>query len=939
MDSKKKTGYLVPHTHWDREWRYPLWKTRVLLVELIDSLLDILDNDPSYKCFVMDGQSVPVEDYLQIRPEMREKITRYVGEGRIAIGPWYTLPDLYPLDGECLIRNLLKGIRFCKELGGYQNVGYNSFGWGQTAQFPQIYQGFGIDTAIAAKRISKERAPDSEFMWEAPDGTRMLTTRLGEGVRHSFFMNAYVGIVNGLPWPDQETGFDWSKAGLMFHRADAAISQRDHFKLAGEGEYYPEFIKEGFEKAWAATDETLMKDHRLFLAGCDFTSAMPRLTRIINDADKVFEDRQFVHGTLEEYVLRLKESVDEKKLKVVKGEMRDGPAEAASANALATRAYLKALNKKAQNALIYTAEPLASAATAALGAEYPLTFFETAWNYLLKAHPHDSINGVTQDRTAEDTEYRINQAIEIADAVLESTIGQFLKAIDLRRFDSKDILLVIFNPTGRKRRDVIKVALDIPREYNLWDFSIEDCHGNEIDIQHLARKEELVPVHDPDARPWAFKVDRHAFFMDTGELPAGGYKVYRLVPGALFDRSAVNWPPTRMSDGETLLKSGNTMENEYLRVSLNDNGTFNLTDRVTGKEFQDLHYFEDTGDVGDYWITYPPYQNRTYTSRNIVARTWVEEAGALSTTIGIETRMLLPAHADRPESGVSGDSRRSSDEKILTAVTRITLKRGYRRLDIKTTVENTVEDHRFRVLFPTGIQAKHSSAAGHFTVDKQPVIPQKDANGMFYPEMQTLPQQTFVDISDGKTGLAFINNCLCEFEAMNDEERTLALTLFRSVRNGICTGMCCQAVFPDQKGGQMLGTHEFEYSIYSHSGDWEQANVYDEALNFNIPILAIQTRRHEHGSLPLELSLYELDSDKLVMTAFKKAEDRNSFILRCFNPSSEQAEGVIRTHAEVNRAYLTNLNEERQSEMPVTRGHEVAITAGGNKIVTVELEF
>ncbi|NIP95670.1 MAG: hypothetical protein GWO24_20385, partial [Akkermansiaceae bacterium] len=55
------------------------------------------------------------------------------------------------------------------------------------------------------------------------------------------------------------------------------------------------------------------------------------------------------------------------------------------------------------------AEPLA-AALSLLGRSYPRGLMDRAWKYLLQAHPHDSINGVTQDRTADDTEYRLHQA-------------------------------------------------------------------------------------------------------------------------------------------------------------------------------------------------------------------------------------------------------------------------------------------------------------------------------------------------------------------------------------------------------------------------------------------------------------------------------------------------------------------------------------------------
>ena len=65
----KSVGMVVPHTHWDREWRYPIWKNRMLLIQFMDRLLDILENDTDYRCFVLDGQCVAVEDYLEVCPE------------------------------------------------------------------------------------------------------------------------------------------------------------------------------------------------------------------------------------------------------------------------------------------------------------------------------------------------------------------------------------------------------------------------------------------------------------------------------------------------------------------------------------------------------------------------------------------------------------------------------------------------------------------------------------------------------------------------------------------------------------------------------------------------------------------------------------------------------------------------------------------------------
>ncbi|MGN1027729.1 MAG: hypothetical protein ACI4P4_15150 [Faecousia sp.] len=178
-----KKGYIIPHTHWDREWRYPIWENRQYLIDMMEGLLENFRENPEYKSFLTDGQCVMLLDFLELRPEREEEIKGYVKAGRLNIGPWYTLPDLYPVSGESIVRNLLKGKRVCAELGGCMDIGYESFGWGQPSQFPQIYQGFGIDTVIVSKNVDKTRAPECEFIWEGKDGTQVLATRLGTDAR------------------------------------------------------------------------------------------------------------------------------------------------------------------------------------------------------------------------------------------------------------------------------------------------------------------------------------------------------------------------------------------------------------------------------------------------------------------------------------------------------------------------------------------------------------------------------------------------------------------------------------------------------------------------------------------------------------------------------------------------------------------------------------
>ena len=238
------------------------------------------------------------------------------------------------------------------------------------------------------------------------------------------------------------------------------------------------------------------------------------------------------------------------------------------------------------------------------------------------------------------------------------------------------------------------------------------------------------------------------------------------------------------------------------------------------------------------------------------------------------------------------------------------------------------------MLYPTGIKADYSYAAGHFTVDKRPVMPLDDNSKEYFLNMQTLPHQTFVDVTDEKYGVAFINNCLTEYELKNDGKGTLALTLLKSVKNTICTAKRLNNSYPEQKGGQCFGHHSYEYAIYPHSGNWEDANVYGEAQRFNIIPAAMQTAPHTHGSIKPNSSMYSIENEKIIMSAFKKAEDRDALVMRLYNPTDDAITTNIRFGKMPKDAYIINLNEERENKIDIAK----PITIGKQKIVTIEIE-
>lgn len=886
-----KKAHIVTHTHWDREWRYPIWENRQYLVDMMDELLQILDTQPDYSCFLMDGQTVMIEDYLEMRPENSEKIRGYIKSGKIDVGPWYTLPDLYPVCGESLVRNLLTGDRHAKKLGRRLNVAHESFGWGQTAQFPQIYKEFGLDFVVVAKNVSKDRCPNCEFLWEAPDGTKVFATRLGEHARANFFMNAFLAITTDKDYNSDEYFMKLGKDGQVYHEADSMGFWEDYFVIRDNGFIHDSRIKAAIELAWKSMNDTVMPDMRVLMNGSDSSTAQPQLTEIVRRARELFPDLNLQLSTLEEYVRDFKASVDISKLRTIKGELRDGPAYKCSANALSTRPLIKILNKCAENMLFKVAEPLSC-----MEERYNKPFLDKAVNYLLLSHPHDSINGVTQDKTADDTMYRLSQALELSESIANTACKNIVKNADYSKYPDDAIILTVFNTLPYGRNETLRVYIDFPQDMNVWDFDMFD--GDKmLEKQIISRKEVTTPVSNLHTRPLPYLVDRYETVVKIDNIPPMGYKTIYAVKKASLNRKMLFWHDMRKFNGSEIAKTPSLLENKYIKAQVNSNGSLTITDKESGRIYPALNYFEETGDRGDYWIYYPPYHNKTYTSTGANADIWCEENTALSATVCAKITMRVPAYAVTDESMVRGESRRSDEMTDISIITKYTLKKDEKAVEVETTINNTAKDHRMKVIFDTGIKTGIAKSAGHFYIDERSTIPPQ---GEYYPEMQTLPKGYYTTLEDENGGFSFIDNSTCEYEA--DENGRLSVSLFRGVKNIICTEFRSAGVFPHENGGQSMGKLVFNYMLYPFSDNCTAML----AERMSAPVKAVQTSKGT-GKNPDAASMLEIP-EKLVLTAMKKAEDGDRYIIRFYNPTCNTVHGSIKTVFK--NAVRLNLNEE-----------------------------
>ncbi len=927
-----KKAHIISHVHWDREWRYPIWQTRLMLVEFMDGLIDVLEKG-IYKGLVLDGQVIAIEDYLEFKPENRTRLKNLISAGKLDIGPWYTLPDEYPVDGECLVRNLLVGICKAQAFGKAFMVGYTSFGWGQTSQLPQIYNGFGISIGMIGKGPSPERVPNCEFIWRGPDGSQLLTTRFGQMGRHNFFLGLYLSMLFGTDYTTDN--WSWSSGGTDFHRCEPEQKEQDHFCLNKPQKWHPEYITmEVLDKIWDTMQSSLLKDNRSMMNGCDYAAVqelLPEMVQKINEIDKV-NGREWQQCKMSDYVGLLEEKCDRKQLITIEGELRDGPAYMVTGNALATHMDVKRLNKQAQNILIRFAEPLS-----VLVDDGSENFLEKAWIYLLQSHPHDSINGVTQDKTIEDVKSRLRHVIELSQSVGNKALQKLTVDIDCSMCGENEIIIVAVNPLPYPRSDVVEAYINMPDtspKFELWPsvdkgLIVYDADNVPMGTQWQGVARELYPVTSLHSRAFPYACLQHHIYFDTGTIPAGGYKTFTVRPlpqkiNTLYKSMLVETGSIKVDD--------RTIENEYLIVSMNSDGSFNLEAKELGMIFRNLNYYQDRGEAGDFWINRPPAFDKVISSLGLNASIWTEEAGPLQATLVAEIKMAIPSRV------IKSEQQRSSDTRDLIIRTYITLKAHSRQVDVRIQFDNVCQDHYLRVMFPTGMSnAMYADSGGHFTVDHRSVRPQGPGDNKYWPDMATLPTNNFVDISDGKFGFALIHSGFTEYEVSQDSKRTLALTLLKAVQTWICTESRVGSVYPSQKAGQCLGTHEYSYAIRPHRGSWIEADIFNQADMFNSPIKLVQTNKHS-GRLPFkEHSLFSISNSLIRFSALKYSKSKKSCILRLYNPTPYSQQATTSFTEAIDGVWETELDEKRRRPIEVFDKLMYKVTLEPFKIGTYEI--
>ena len=541
-----KKMHIVPHSHWDREWYMSFSKHRYKLIQLIDEVIEELEKG-NFPYFQMDGQFIPIEDYLEIRPHNRERIKALVQSGKLLIGPWYVLQDEYLIGGEANVRNLAYGIEESKKFGRVSMVGHMPDAFGNISQMPQILQGFGIDNAIFGRGITPilwgcddiPTYPESasELKWTSPDGTSVI------GVQMSCWYD------NARELPTEKD----------------ALSTKLH-------------------KLTKVMSKIQATPYYLGMNGCDHQPLQKDLPEAVQLANELGYPLEI--SNLERYVNDVRPYASSF-LEVV-GELNSQKTSGYKilVNTASTRIYMKQLNYKAEYMLNGLLEPLYSLNYMA-GGEYDQDVLDYSWKTLLKNYPHDSICCCSIDQVIKDMEGRFHAVIDTCEMAIEDISPRLVSQESIFN-DCKNV--VVYNLSPFATSEWVETELMFNVDNADSPFHLIDEEGKNIPFEEISREMKKVYELPRDS----FRIIHEKCIVKVRILVSVdgfGYKILHICEGEQPKQSAI------------ILFEDKQIETENIILTINSNGSFNLFDKRSKKLYERQNIYEYIGDIGDEYNT------------------------------------------------------------------------------------------------------------------------------------------------------------------------------------------------------------------------------------------------------------------------------------------------------------------------------------------------
>ena len=521
---------------------------------------------------------------------------------------------------------------------------------------------------------------------------------------------------------------------------------------------------------------------------------------------------------------------------------------------------------------------------------YPATRLQNAWE--AKIYPDHGWGGkngqITDDlfrRKFEFARTEAKQILENASRSISSKINTDLE---------KGIPVVIFNSLSWNRTDVVDFQV-VFNESEVRSVKVKDADGNSIPVQCKIEK------HYSDGSIQSAKV-----YITAENIPSIGYKTYYL----------------QASEETAKSNKGPYLENEYYKIAFADGGLNSIYDISLQRELVDDSKFaagevftmESVGNgAGEFDKIQQPSMNGFDQTGN---------------------------HAGDWEAMESGDvfSAWVKRSKLPYAVVeqKIILYHAIKRIDFKVALLNWEGElfREFRMALPLKMEEGRVAYEVPFGVVEVGKDEMEGAAGERYnvPAKDLHPRgiENWIGAGDKDFGVT-LSSSVAVADYIDPTDDPVTYPILQPVL--LASRISCHV-----EGNQYLqtGNHFFSFSLNSHRAGWENGFRFGKQANEKL-FAVVDPEAYISASLPESQSFFGIDSENLVISTVKKAEDDNSVIVRVYDAEGKATNAVLRTSSKFNTAVQTNLIEYPIKPVEINKSG-TTLNIGHHGIETVKLK-
>ncbi len=904
--TKQPTLYAVGYAHLDTEWRweYP---------QVIDEYLRRTMNDnfalfEKYPHYVFNFSGANryrlMQEYF---PADFDRLKHYVAQGRwFPAGSSMEEGDVNAPNAEAVIRQILYGNEWFRKNFGEASEEYmlpDCFGF--PSSLPSILAHSGVK-GFSTQKLSwgssanvggpeslentPEGTPFNVGVWVGPDGSGVLAA-MNPGGYGSRVTSDLSKPFPPMPPDPALADIEQRLSSMEFKvRSSGAGQTPDEQTIqtyvslrnerSGLEREQQDLQRQRFQEDWAARVLNngkvtgLMADYHYFgtgdIGGAPTEESVKRLEAIITKGSVDMPPPNAIQDRSSQQTAWPVVAVGQGPVHVISATadqmFKDiTPAEAAalprytgeleltnhSAGSLTSQAYQKRWIRK-EELLADAAERSSIAAQWLGGRSYPQERLTNAWTLAMAAHFHDLAAGTATPRAYEfawnDDVIAMNQFAD----VLKSATAAVSEGLNTQ---GKGRSVVVFNQLNIPRQDLVEASIDFG--------------GN---------TPKYVRVTGPDGAAVPAQVSNGKVVF-AASVPSVGYAVYDVQPATGVEGTA-----------SALRVTQNELENEFYRVTLNDDGDVaSIFDKKANRELlRSPARLALSYDNPQQW----PAWNMDWTQEQATPREYVSGPARMRVVENGPARVALEITRDTAGSHFVQTVRLSAGD-------------SGKRLEFANVIDWKTKERNLKATFP--LVASNEMATYNWDIG---TIKRPTAD----PKKFEVPSHQWVDLTDmseqfGATILTDAKN-----GSDKPDDHTIRLTLLRTP--GV------QAGYPDE-ATQDFGHHEFVYGFAGHSSDWRSAQTDWQGQRLNAPLIAFEAAKHT-SALGKQFSLLKVSNPRIRVLAVKKAEESDEVVVRLVELDGRpQPEVHVAFAAPITAAREVNGQEQPVGNARLTAGELV----------------